>query len=308
MELHQLRYFVAVAQRRSFSRAARELRVAQPSVSQQIQKLENELGTRLLDRTRRGVLLTTAGHALLPRARSALQQLEEARLEMEELSGLQRGQLSLGALPSVGTYLLPRALSGFHQLHPGIQLHLKQAGSRDLVEQLTDGALDLAILILPVESQPLKAVPLFKEELVLAVPPEHRLAGAQSVALRELADEPFILFQEGYELRESVLAACRKAGFKPRVGVDGGEMDSVPRLVQAGLGVALLPRLVAESGPGPCWVPVRSPHLSRQVGIVWHRDRYQSSASETFVQHVRSQMASQAADLAEQGVTTHQSA
>lgn len=283
MELHQLRYFLAVARHRHFSRAARELHVAQPSVSQQIQKLERELGARLFDRTRRGVALTEAGHAFLPRAQRALEQLQEARLELEELSGLQRGHLSLGAPPSVGTHLLPCALAAFHRRHPGIRTSFRQAGSLALVEMVRAGSLDLAVVILPVDQPQLETRPLLTDELVLAVPPDHPLRRQPMVRLRDLADEPFVLYQEGYDLRETILEECRRAGFEPRVALDGGEMDSVPRFVAAGLGVTILPRMVAEGLGDPPWIAIGEPPLTRTLGVAWRRDRYQSAASRAFL-------------------------
>ncbi|MBI4492489.1 MAG: LysR family transcriptional regulator [Chloroflexi bacterium] len=282
MELHQLRYFLAVARHHHFSRAAQELRVAQPSVSQQIQKLESELGVRLLDRTRGGVVLTEAGQAFLPRAQHALEQLQEARLELEELSGLRRGHLALGATPSVGAHVLPAALAAFRARHPGIQLNVRQAGSLALLQQVAAGELDVAIAILPFNEPTLEALPLFTDELVLAVPPGHPLEHAPSIPLRALAAEPFVLYQEGYDLREVVLAACRRAGFEPRVALEGGETDSVPRFVAAGLGVAILPRMVAEGMGEPPWVRLSEPRLTRTLGLAWRRDRYQSSASRAF--------------------------
>jgi DNA-binding transcriptional LysR family regulator len=283
VELHQLRYFLAVARHRHFSRAAQELRVAQPSISQQIQKLERELGVRLFDRTRRGVGLTEAGEAFLPRAERALEQLEEARLELEELSGLQRGHLSVGSPPSIGTHLMPAAFAAFHQRHPGILTSFRQAGSLALVEMVRTGVLDLAVVMLPVERAQLASSPLMPDELVLAVPPDHPLRNAPSVSLSELAREPFVLFQEGYDLRELILSACKQAGFEPRVALDGGEMDSVPRFVAAGLGVTILPRMVAEGLGEPPWVPIADPQLTRTIGIAWRRDRYQSAASRAFL-------------------------
>lgn len=288
MELHQLRYFLAVARHQHFSRAAQELHVAQPSVSQQIQKLERELGARLFDRTRRGVALTEAGAAFLPRAQGALEQLQEARLELEELSGLQRGHLAIGSPPSAGTHLLPAALAAFHRRHPGISTSFRQAGSLALLDLVRAGELDLAVIILPVEQPQLETRPLMTEELVLAVPPDHPLRQAAAVRLRDLAGEPFVLYQEGYDLRQVMLEACRRAGFEPRVSVDGGEMDSVPRFVAAGLGFSIIPRMVADGMGEPPWVPISEPRLTRTLGVAWRRDRYQSAASRAFLTVFRS--------------------
>src|SRR5215831_21145466 len=176
MEVHQLTYFESVSRHLHFTRAAEELHVAQPSVSQQIRKLETELGAPLFHRMKRHVALTEAGKSFLPHARAVLQRLEEARLEVQELSGMRKGSLAVGAPPSVGTHLLPRALAGFSQVHPGINLSFREAGSRTLLKLLEDGELDLAVVIQPIRHAVLETQPLLEEELLLAMPCTHPLA------------------------------------------------------------------------------------------------------------------------------------
>ncbi|HEV8655046.1 MAG TPA: LysR family transcriptional regulator, partial [Candidatus Limnocylindria bacterium] len=173
MELHQLRYFVAVAEQRHFTKAARELSVAQPSVSKQIRRLEDELGAPLFHRMRGNVALTPAGEALLPLARRVLTDVAGAESEVRDLTGMRRGRLSLGATPSLSTTLVPPALARYHQSYPGIELVLHEAGSRDLVGELERGTLDVALVILPMHDDILETTALLREELVLAVPKSH---------------------------------------------------------------------------------------------------------------------------------------
>ena len=286
MELHQLEYFETVSRHLHFTRAAEELNVAQPSVSQQIRKLEQELGTPLFHRMKRRVALTEAGRTLLPRARAVLQQLNEARAELQELSGLRKGTLAVGAPPSVGTHLIPRVLAMFSHRHPGIAVTFREAGSRVLVQRLEEGELDLAVVIQPIRHFALEAIPLLEEELLLAVPRTHPLAERKQVRLEEMRDEPFVMLREGtYDLRDQTLAACRRAGFEPRVALDGGEMDSVLRFVMAGIGVAILPAMVLEEADkrcGPVAVRIEEPRLSRALVIARRRDRYFSAAAREF--------------------------
>src|ERR1051326_4130301 len=213
MEMHQLTYFESVSRHLHFTRAAEELNVAQPAVSQQIRKLEAELGAPLFHRMKRHVALTEAGETFLPHARAVLQRLEEARLEVQELSGLRKGRLAVGAPPSVGTHLLPRALAAFSRRHPGIALAFREAGSRTLVNLLENGDLDLAVVIQPIRHPALEALPLLEEELLLAVPRTHALAsGRGRVRLAQLRDEPFVLLREGaYDLRDQTAGAGRRA-------------------------------------------------------------------------------------------------
>jgi LysR family transcriptional regulator, transcription activator of glutamate synthase operon len=288
MEMHQLAYFESVSRHLHFTRAAEELHVAQPSVSQQIRKLEAELGTPLFHRMKRHVALTEAGKTFLPHAQAVLRRLEEARLEVQELSGLRKGTLAVGAPPSVGTHLLPAALAAFSRLHPGIALDFREAGSRTLLGLLEAGELDLAVVIQPIRHPVLETLPLLEEELLLAVPRQHALAKGQArVHLGQLRQEPFVLLRGGaYDLREQTLVACRRAGFEPIVALDGGEMDSILRFVAAGIGIAILPAMVLASIPPGDEAPVAvrrlQPHLSRALVIARRRDRYFSAAAREF--------------------------
>ena len=216
-----------------------------------------------------------------------LQRLDEARVEVQELTGLRKGSLAVGAPPSVGTHLLPRALAAFSERHPGISLAFREAGSRTLLNLLEGGELDLAVVIQPIRHPALETLPLLEEELLLAVPRQHALAnGSRRVRLTQLRDEPFVLLREGaYDLREQTLAACRRAGFEPRIALDGGEMDSMLRFVAAGIGVAILPEMVVgdvDARDGPVAVRRLLPRLSRSLVVARRRDRYFSAAAREF--------------------------
>jgi DNA-binding transcriptional LysR family regulator len=293
MELRHLRYFEAVARLNHVTRAAAELHVAQPALSRQLRDLEGELGLPLFDRVGRRVRLTEAGEALLPHARAVLAQVDMARLAMAERVGLRSGLATIGAPPTVGTNLLPAALAAFNQRYPGIELRLREAGVSTLLEQLAGGLADLAVVTLPVDDPGLAVAPLFTEELVLAVAAHHPLASRPSVALSDLAGEPFVLSPPNYELRDATIDACRRAGFAPRVVLDGGEMDTLLRLVAAGLGVALVPRLALVGQGDIAAVPVSDQQLSRSLAIVWRDDRAASPAAralrEFLVETLRSE-------------------
>jgi len=287
VELHQLRYFVAVAEHRHFTKAARALTVAQPSVSKQIRRLEEELGASLFHRMRGNVALTPAGEALLPLARRVLDDVEGAESEVRDLAGMRRGRLSVGATPSLSTTLVPSALARYHQSYPGIELALHEAGSRDLVRELEQGALDVALVILPMRDEVLETTPLLREELVLAVPKSHPLAQRRSVSIADLRDVPLVMFRDGYDLRTATLAACRRAGFQPTFALEGGEMDGVLGMTAAGLGVAVVPSLVVERGGPLRAVRIAKPELTRTIGFAHRRDRRLSRAAQEFIATVR---------------------
>lgn len=287
MELHQLRYFIAVADERHFTRAARDLGVAQPSVSKAIRLLERELGTELFHRRRGDLALSTAGEAFLPWARQAVTDLAAAVDEAREVGGMRRGRLSVGATPSITTSILPHALGRFHAAYPGIALRIHEAGSGDLVRELDEGRLDLALVILPVTHRSLETVPLLREELVVAVAQGHALADRRRIALADLRDTPLVMFREGYDLRRTTLAACAAAGFEPLYAVEGGEMDGVLRMTAAGLGVSIVPSMVVAKG-GPLRAVRISPALTRTVAFAYRRDRRVSRATSELIERVTS--------------------
>jgi DNA-binding transcriptional LysR family regulator len=274
VQLHQLAYFVAVADERHFTRAAKTMHVAQPSLSKQIAALEGELGGALFSRARGNISLTTAGEALLPLARRILADADVARTTVRELMGLEQGRVRLGATPSLSTGLVPAVLRRFHDRHPDVRLVLDEGGSRDLVADLAQGMLDLALIILPLRtSDPaLRTIPLLTEPLVAAVPVDHPLADRSTLDVADLRDTALVMFREGYDLRAVTLEACRKAGFDPTLTVEGGEMDAVLQMVRVGLGVAIVPTMVATSATGIHAIMLRRPRLTRTVGLAHRRD------------------------------------
>ncbi|MFD8081099.1 LysR family transcriptional regulator [Kitasatospora sp. NPDC059722] len=291
MQLQQLRYFLAVAETRHFTRAAEAAHVAQPSLSQQIRALERELGAELFHRTRGRIALTDAGDALLPLARRILADTESARLAVQETVQLRRGRVRLGAPPSLCTSLVPDVLRVFRDRYPGVALAVREGGSRDLVRWLAAGELDLALVITPASGEvapALDVTELLHEELVLvsALPKRAR----RTVRVTELRGRPLVMFREGYDVREATLAACRAAGFEPEFAVEGGEMDAVLGFVRAGLGPAVVPGMVAaRSGLGV--TPFAGPGLGRTIAVAHGHEvpltRAADALRETLLAHLR---------------------
>ncbi|MFB7327478.1 LysR family transcriptional regulator [Streptomyces sp. NPDC056190] len=278
MQFQQLRYFVAVAETRHFTRAADLVHVAQPSLSQQIKALERELGADLFLRARGNITLTDAGETLLPLARRILADADTARHEVQELVQLRRGRVRLGATPSLCTGLLPDVLRAFHDRYPGIRLLVEEGGSHDLVRELARGALDLALVVLPLPtpSPALTTVELLREDLVVVSSPEAPAPGGpgrRSAGIADLEGERLVMFRHGYDLRELTVAACRAEGFEPDLAVEGGEMDAVLGFVRAGLGVAVVPRMVAtRAGHGLRVTPLARPGLHRTIALAHRSD------------------------------------
>jgi len=287
MQIGQLRAFLAVAEERHFTRAARTLGMAQPSVSAHVRRLEAELGTELFDRMKGKITLTPAGELLLPFARRIIADVDAAADELRSLGGLARGRIAIGATPSLAATLVPAVLSRFHANYPGIDLAIRQAGSVELVAAVEEGTVDIALVILPIRDDVLETQALLREELVVAVSRDHPLARRRTLAVADLRDVPLVMFREGYDLRSATEAACRAAGFAPTFAVEGGEMDGVLRLTAAGLGAAIVPSLVVEPHGSLHAVRITKPTLTRTIGLAHRRDRRLSRAAQELLETVR---------------------
>lgn len=277
--IHQLEYFVAVAEEQQFTRAADRLHVAQPSISSQIRRLEQTLGTPLFHRGRGPATLTDAGKELLPLARRVLRDLAEVIHAVTEVEGLRRGHVAIGATPSLGATLLPAVLARFHRRYPGVSLAVTERASQYLVEGLESGTLDLALAIMPLHQPMLERVVLAIEELVVVTAADHVLAGRQRITIADLRDVPMIMFREGYDLRPATLAAFERAGFAPSVALEGVEIGSVLSMVAAGLGAAIVPSIVATGKAGLNVLRLHSPRLEREIGLVKRQDHAPSRAA-----------------------------
>ncbi len=297
MQLHQLQYFVAVADTRHFTRAAAQMHVAQPSLSQQIRALERELGAELFHRARGHISLTDAGEALLPLAQRILADTETARREVQEVAQLRRGRVRLGATPSLCASLVPDVLRAFHDRYPGVELVVHEDASQDLVRILAAGELDLALVITPLPGQApaLATSELLREELVAVSALSSPAPGAGGrLRVADLRDQPLVMFRRGYDLREFTTAACRAAGFEPVFTVEGGEMDAVLGFVRAGLGLAVIPGMVAARAALRV-TPFAAPGLHRTIAVAHRKDVDPPRAARELSHVLRAHLAAESA-------------
>lgn len=283
LELHQLRYVIAVAREGSFTRAAESLFLAQPSLSVQVRKLEQELGVNLFQRNGRGLALTAAGEVFLQHAQRALHEIDEAGRRIEEVKGLRRGRVSLGVLPSIGARLLPDILASFHRRHPQIEVTLlEQDVSGEFEQMVHAGRLDMAIIRMPQTRRDLCGRLLVREPMVVLVPPGHHLAGRSRVGLEELADERFVGMKAGMGLRDLMDQVCLRVGYTPSVTVETAQLTIVWGMVRAGIGISVLPRLAA--GTESPIVRLVDDFAERRLGVVWRADQPLSPPALAFLQ------------------------
>ncbi|HWL53112.1 MAG TPA: LysR substrate-binding domain-containing protein [Chthoniobacteraceae bacterium] len=284
MEIHQLRYFVAVSETGNFSRAAKNCHVAQPSLSQQIKKLEETVGQPLFERQTRGTTLTPAGWLLLPYARRILNEISEATRRVGDLGNDVSGRLAIGVLPTIAPYLLPQWLEEFSHTYPKVELTVQEEITPRLLEAIGEGEIDLALLSLPLAAPFLESRPLFSEAFELVVPVGHPLATARTVAMGDLARESFILLHEGHCLSEQALDFCHtEAGFTPKIRCRSAQLETLLALIRAGMGVSLVPQMAIRSDPGLVYRKLSPEGPRRQIGLTWHRTRFCSSAAKAFI-------------------------
>ena len=287
MEIHQLRYFCAVAKTGSFTRAAQREHLAQPSLSQQVKKLEDELGTRLFDRLGRTVRLTSFGEAFLPRAEAILQQLADAKQEIEEMSGAERGKLVVGSIPTVAPYFLPGCLASFNRKFSQIRVTVVEEFTTDLLSRLEAGGIDLALLALPVLGGHFVSQEVLRERLYLVLPTEHRLAKQPIIRLKQVERDPFLLLKEGHCFRENTLSACGRARVEPNVVFESGQFTTILAMVAAGTGVSVVPEMAVEERQGCRFVPLADEGAYRRVGVVQLKRHFRSRAHQAFLKHLQ---------------------
>ncbi|MGA9777122.1 MAG: LysR substrate-binding domain-containing protein [Verrucomicrobiia bacterium] len=288
MEMQQLRYVVAVARAGNFSRAAEQCHVSQPSLSQQIQKLEDELGERLFDRMKREVKLTSHGDVFLRRAVRILEEVDAARREATDARNLLRGRLTVGVLPTVAPYLLPTALAEFTKEFSGVEIVVHEDTTARLLKLAHSYEIDFALVSQPIHDERLEVRELFSEELLLALPPGHPLAGKRSVTAADLEGENLIVMKEGHCLGDQVLGFCDRRGVKPKISFRSAQLETVQALVAAGLGISLIPAMAARNQREdlPEYRSLPSPRPRRKIVAAWPRQRPPGRAASEFLKMV----------------------
>ena len=288
MELVQLKYFVSIAETLSFTRAAEVVHVSQPALSYQMRRLEEELGTRLFDRKGRGITLTPDGELFLPLAQTVLARAAEAVRVLRESAGDEAGEVRMGGNSSVATHLVPALLASFHQVFPKVRVEVFEGGDLELQQRVHSGSIDFAVVTAPGSPQTLDVVRLGTEDLLVATPLGHRLAGRASIDLAELAFEDFVLPTDAFNLATQLVDACRRAGFEPRVAYRAGSVEAIKNFVRMGLGVSIMPS-VALSGSAREGLAILTVEggLTRELSLIRGKDRAMTRAAQVLMAHVR---------------------
>lgn len=278
MELLHLRYFQTVARHEHISRAAEELRVAQPSLSRTISRLENELGVPLFDRSGRRIRLNRFGALFLARVDRMLTELDDARREVTDAAGLEHGTVCVAA---ENQQALADLLATFLARYPGVNVRLSQSPAPEMARRLAAGEVDICFASQALSGQHLRSVEILREDVLLAVPKHHPLAGRPSVGIPELDGEPFVTTRPGYWQRELLDRLFADAGLEPAIACEGDEPAAVRSLISAGLGIGLLPAIAEQTASGPpvAWSRIDAPDCHRTLRLVRRDDTYLSAAA-----------------------------
>ena len=271
MDLQQLRYIVALAQERHFHRAASKMHVTQPTLSQQVKKLEEELGAPLFERSAQGVRLTQEGEKFIPYAIATLDKLALGISELQEKTGATIGKIRIAAIPTIAPYLLPTLISAVKKKAPKLRLEVSELTTSILVEHLKEDKIDLGVLSLPIPDTSIVSRSLGYEKFYLAVSKQHRLAKKKSISAKELEKEQLLILQEGHCFSDQALEYCERNRNDEQVIFQGSSLSSVMRLAETGEGVTLVPELALDTRayPNLRFLPFSRPQPRRELGIIW---------------------------------------
>lgn len=289
MELQQLRYVLAISRTGSFSRAAEQCHVSQPSLSQQVQKLEDELGERLFDRLKKGARLTSAGELFVQRAARILAEVEVAEREVRDAGSLVRGRLNLGVLPTIAPYLLPQVLPAFSAAFPGLEIIVHEETTSRVLKMIGSGDVDLAITSAPISEQGCKTLELFREELLLALPSAHELLHKRSISVGDMESERLIVMKEGHCLGDQVLHFCQRSDIQPQISCRSAQIETVLSLVESGLGLSLIPQMATAASQRRALVfrSLARPRPERSIMAVWSGRRAPGRAAKEFLTYLQ---------------------
>ncbi len=287
MEVDQLRYFLRVAERGNFTRAAEELNISQPALSRSIQKLEEELGQPVFERKTRSVALTDSGTLLQSRAQQILALIEDTKAEISDDG--RSGQIRIGAIPTIAPFFLPNLLRQFSTEFPAASIIVQEDTTDHLLKRCTQGEIDLAILALPVPAKYLEIEELFQEELLLVLPPDHPLVNKPQIRLNDIKALPFVLLDEAHCLSDNIVSFCRQRSFHPVAVEQTSQLAMVQELVSLSHGISMVPQMARKLDQSDRRVYRSMSGIKpvRKIAMVWNPYRFQSRLLQAFQERLR---------------------
>ncbi|TWH51938.1 DNA-binding transcriptional LysR family regulator [Sporomusa sp. KB1] len=283
-------YFFEVARQESFTKASETLYVSQSTISKLIKNLENELGAPLFRRTPKRIILTDEGRLLFPKAQAILNILNSIETEFSDLTGTPPGRLKVAISPLVQAInLFPKAIAEFKSMYPQVTIDLFEVGSRKVESGLSDGTIDVGVIMFPSESsQELEVVPFFKDPMMLIVHPGHSLAAKSPVSLNDLRDEPLVLYQEDFALHHQIIEKFHRFGLEPKVMCETAQWQFMVDIVSSKLAIAFLPRTVCEKLDPQLvkTLPLAEEFKPWHLAIAWRNNTYLSFSTKVWLAHI----------------------
>lgn len=290
MDIRQIEYFVEVAKQLSFTKAAATLHVSQPSISKAIQNFEAELGVPLFYRSSKRLELTDAGQAVLINSMQVLESFQNLRSELTDLMQLKKGQIRIGIPPIVGAEFFSKLISVYKEQHPYIEILLTEVGTKRIREEIETGELDIGLVCsVTSTNENLETIRFLKDPLQLIVHESHPLAQKHSVTMADLSSEAFIIYRKDFILFDRIIEKCKNHGFYPTIACETTQKDLFIEMVQAKLGIALLPQKIAEKIPYDSIkrIPFKEEAIHLELGITWKKNKYLPYSVREFIQLAR---------------------
>lgn len=287
MDLRQLEYFQTVSQLNSFTKAAKKLHVAQPSITTAIAKLETDLGIRLFDRAQKKIALTAEGRIFLDRVDTILREVDETLAQMHDLKNLNTGTIRAAIPPMIGAYLFPDIFTNFKKTFPNLDLLVFEEGSLAARIMIDREEVDLGIIILPEADDTLNILPIIDEEIVVCLPIHHPLSTRSSIAFTDLQQEQLIMLKEDSYHHKTIMDNCHKNNIIPRIVFSSSQIQTIKALVASGSGISFLMKMVVQDNSHITSVPLQ-PAVHIKIGLAWKKDKYLSKASQAFINFIAS--------------------
>ncbi|WP_100489659.1 LysR family transcriptional regulator [Sporolactobacillus pectinivorans] len=291
-DIKHLHYFLEVAIRKSFTKAAHHLYVTQPTISKMVKDIEDELGMTLLDRSGKEIELTDAGRIVFEQSRKIVQSFDHLSDELTDLTNARRGKLTIGLPPMIGVHFFPEILGKLRSDYPGIDLHIVEYGAKKVADCVSEGSLEIGVTVGPFDQRTMDSFSFFNDPLCLAVHKSNPLSSKKSAKLQDLKSESFILFPEEFALRGMIIKSCEHFGFQPRIVFESSQWDFMVKLVSENFGITLLPMSIVRkaSVPSIVLIPLNDESLSWRLSMIWKKNHYLSFAARTWISETEKEL------------------
>jgi DNA-binding transcriptional LysR family regulator len=287
MDLRDLECFVVICEEKNFTAAAERLYISQPAISKTLNKLEEELGLRLINRNQKPIALTAEGEVLVKLAREILAQFQAAQATMAEFKNLKRGSFTIAVPPMTGAYFFPPLFAGFKKKHPSLDMQIIDGGSFASLEAVRKEKINTGLIIFPLQEMVgVSSLPVTQQELVVCLPADHPLAGQPFLTLQQLETEPVVLYNEGFVLRSIILNSYAEAGLTPKIEISTNQFLTIKALVAKGAGISFLPAIAVNDTDAIVTVPLE-PRIHVTIGLVWNSNGYLPPACKAFIDFVQ---------------------